>query len=59
MFIRQRIDRRKVDGSMHVPVVSDGLINVEGLAVDWLAENLYWTDEVRLLLYLIGHRCGY
>ncbi|XP_047739334.1 low-density lipoprotein receptor-related protein 1 [Hyalella azteca] len=49
---RQRIDRRKVDGSMHVPVVSDGLINVEGLAVDWLAENLYWTDEGRSCIFV-------
>ncbi|KAF2366806.1 Low-density lipoprotein (LDL) receptor class A repeat [Trinorchestia longiramus] len=49
---RQRIDRRKIDGSMHVPVVSDGLINVEGLAVDWLADNLYWTDEGRSCIFV-------
>uniref|UniRef100_A0A6A7FMH6 Prolow-density lipoprotein receptor-related protein 1-like n=4 Tax=Hirondellea gigas TaxID=1518452 RepID=A0A6A7FMH6_9CRUS len=49
---RKVIEKRKIDGSMHVPLVSDGIINVEGLAVDWLADNLYWTDEGRSCIFV-------
>lgn len=39
------IERQKVDGSLQ-QVVTTGIYNVEGLAVDWMGRNLYWTDEV-------------
>lgn len=39
------IERRKVDGSQREMVVKANIFNCKGLAVDWYARNLYWTDE--------------
>ncbi|XP_054274081.1 low-density lipoprotein receptor-related protein 1-like [Macrosteles quadrilineatus] len=39
------IDRQKMDGSKRETVVERGVSNCEGLAVDWMGRNLYWTDE--------------
>ena len=35
-----------------VTLVSDNLTTPDGLAVDWLADNLYWTDAGRNVLEL-------
>ncbi|KAL1455357.1 hypothetical protein WDU94_009457 [Cyamophila willieti] len=38
------IERRKMFGRGKEVVIDRGINNVEGLAVDWMANNLYWTD---------------
>ncbi|CAL4088832.1 unnamed protein product, partial [Meganyctiphanes norvegica] len=40
------IERQSIDGSIREPVVTTGVLNVEGLAVDWMGRNIYWTDEI-------------
>ncbi|XP_038606813.1 low-density lipoprotein receptor-related protein 1B [Tachyglossus aculeatus] len=42
------IGRQKVDGTQRETVLKDDLENVEGIAVDWIGNNLYWTND--------GHR---
>nr|XP_045618524.1 low-density lipoprotein receptor-related protein 1B-like isoform X1 [Procambarus clarkii] len=39
------IERQSLDGTKREPVVTSAVLNVEGLAVDWMARNIYWTDE--------------
>lgn len=38
------ISRAFMNGSQMEPVVEFGLAYPEGMAVDWLARNIYWTD---------------
>lgn len=33
-----------LNGTQMTTVVDSGIFSVEGLAVDWCAENLYWSD---------------
>ncbi|KAF4524352.1 hypothetical protein B566_EDAN007528 [Ephemera danica] len=42
---RYTIERQKVDGSLREKVLETGINNCEGVAVDWMGRNLYWTDE--------------
>ncbi|KAF5890990.1 low-density lipoprotein receptor-related protein 1B-like, partial [Clarias magur] len=42
------IGRQKLDGTGRETVIKDGVYRVEGMAVDWLGNNLYWTS--------FGHR---
>lgn len=39
------ISRAFINGSDVQKIVDSGLIRPEGIAVDWLAHNLYWTDS--------------
>ncbi|XP_047488646.1 low-density lipoprotein receptor-related protein 1-like [Penaeus chinensis] len=39
------IERQSLDGTKKESVVTSALLNVEGLAVDWMGRNIYWTDE--------------
>uniref|UniRef100_UPI00398F174B low-density lipoprotein receptor-related protein 1-like n=1 Tax=Pristiophorus japonicus TaxID=55135 RepID=UPI00398F174B len=39
------IGRQKIDGTERETILKSGLNNVEGVAVDWMANNLYWTDD--------------
>ncbi|XP_066928142.1 low-density lipoprotein receptor-related protein 1-like [Clytia hemisphaerica] len=41
---KDAIFRVKQDGSQLEPVVTKALDRPQGIAVDWIAENLYWTD---------------
>ncbi|XP_058238194.1 low-density lipoprotein receptor-related protein 1B-like isoform X2 [Hemibagrus wyckioides] len=42
------IGRQRLDGSGRETVVKDGVYHVEGMSVDWLGNNVYWTS--------FGHR---
>lgn len=37
--------RRKVSGGKKEVLLDQGIDNCEGLAVDWLSGNIYWSDE--------------
>lgn len=39
--------RVNLDGSNMETVISHGLKTTDGLAVDWVARNMYWTDTGR------------
>nr|XP_033800021.1 low-density lipoprotein receptor-related protein 1B [Geotrypetes seraphini] len=39
------IGRQKIDGTGRETILKDDLDNVEGIAVDWLGNNLYWTND--------------
>uniref|UniRef100_A0AAQ4PNY3 EGF-like domain-containing protein n=1 Tax=Gasterosteus aculeatus aculeatus TaxID=481459 RepID=A0AAQ4PNY3_GASAC len=39
------IGRQKIDGTERDTIVKEGIHTVEGIAVDWMANNLYWTDD--------------
>lgn len=40
----QRISRAFLNGSALEPIVQYGLTYPEGIAVDWVAKNIYWID---------------
>lgn len=40
------IERQSLNGRKKEQVVTSAVLNVEGLAVDWMGRNIYWTDEV-------------
>uniref|UniRef100_H3ARX9 EGF-like domain-containing protein n=4 Tax=Latimeria chalumnae TaxID=7897 RepID=H3ARX9_LATCH len=42
------IGRQKIDGTGRETILKDDIDNVEGIAVDWIGNNLYWTND--------GHR---
>ncbi|RXN00434.1 Low-density lipoprotein receptor-related protein 1B [Acipenser ruthenus] len=42
------IGRQKIDGTGRETILKDDLDNVEGISVDWIGNNLYWTND--------GHR---
>lgn len=39
--------RVNLDGSEMETVISQGLKTTDGLAVDWVSRNMYWTDTGR------------
>lgn len=39
------IGRQKIDGTERDTILKEGVHTVEGIAVDWMANNLYWTDD--------------
>ncbi|XP_061081754.1 low-density lipoprotein receptor-related protein 1B-like [Conger conger] len=39
------IGRQKIDGSGRETILKVDLDNVEGLSVDWVGNNLYWTND--------------
>ncbi|KAM4699918.1 prolow-density lipoprotein receptor-related protein 1 isoform 2-T2 [Discoglossus pictus] len=39
------IGRQKIDGNDRETILKEGIHNVEGIAVDWMGNNLYWTDD--------------
>ncbi|RXM28322.1 Low-density lipoprotein receptor-related protein 1B [Acipenser ruthenus] len=42
------IGRQKIDGTGRETILKDDLDNVEGISLDWIGNNLYWTND--------GHR---
>eukprot|EP00063_Salmo_salar_P032241 XP_014007076.1 PREDICTED: low-density lipoprotein receptor-related protein 1B-like [Salmo salar] len=48
----QTIKRSSINGTAIETVISGGIVNVRGLAVDWLSRNLYWisseSDETQI-----------
>ena len=44
-FSRYVIERQKIDGSERSVVLNKGINNCEGLAIDWMGRNIYWTDQ--------------
>ncbi|XP_064475155.1 prolow-density lipoprotein receptor-related protein 1-like [Ornithodoros turicata] len=42
------IEQRALDGSHRRVFLSRGLNNCEGMAIDWMGRNLFWTDEGHL-----------
>ncbi|KFM73279.1 Prolow-density lipoprotein receptor-related protein 1, partial [Stegodyphus mimosarum] len=49
---RYVIERQKIDGTQREVFLEKGLNNCEGLAIDWMGRNLYWTDEGLLAIYV-------
>ncbi|XP_038049226.1 prolow-density lipoprotein receptor-related protein 1-like [Patiria miniata] len=39
------IGRQKIDGTGAERLIEDRVSNCEGIAVDWISKNLYWTDD--------------
>ncbi|KAM9364417.1 LOW QUALITY PROTEIN: low-density lipoprotein receptor-related protein 1B-like [Pholidichthys leucotaenia] len=39
------IGRQKIDGNDRETILKDELDNVEGISVDWIGKNLYWTND--------------
>ena len=54
MFVRyllfNDLRRANFDGSRSEVIVSSNLETTDGLAVDWIGRNLYWTDTGRRTL---------
>ena len=42
--MRHTISRRTVSGT-EIETVIGGVLNCEGIAIDWYGDNIYWTDE--------------
>ena len=51
------IRRANLDGSDIETLIYEELTTVDGLAVDWVARNLYWTDTGRNVIE-ISHLDG-
>jgi Low-density lipoprotein receptor repeat class B len=47
---RFTIERRKLDGTKREVVISTGINNCEGLAIDWMGRNIYWTDDALMMI---------
>uniref|UniRef100_A0A671SCE3 Low density lipoprotein receptor-related protein 1Ba n=1 Tax=Sinocyclocheilus anshuiensis TaxID=1608454 RepID=A0A671SCE3_9TELE len=39
------IGRQKIDGTARETILKDELDNVEGISVDWIGNNLFWTND--------------
>jgi hypothetical protein len=40
-----KIERQKLYSSNKETIIDSGVNHVESLAVDYMADNIYWTDE--------------
>lgn len=43
-FLPQRISRAFMNGSSIEHIIEFGINNAEGMAIDWVAHNIYWAD---------------
>lgn len=46
------IRRASLDGSNQENIITTEVKNPDGIAVDWLARNLYWTDTGLSLIHI-------
>lgn len=46
-LFRLSIERQRIDGSTRSVLLDQGLDSCQGLAIDWMGRNIYWTDEGR------------
>lgn len=46
----QKIQRAKLDGTMQEDVITLEIQHPDGIAVDWVSRNMYWTDTGMILL---------
>ena len=52
---KDAIFRVKQDGSQLEPIVTTALYRPQGIAVDWISQNLYWTDAGTHLIEVNKH----
>ena len=53
------IGRINRDGTDRRVVINTGLRKPQGLAVDWVAGNMYWTDSGTDLIEVKPYRCSH
>lgn len=51
-LIRYVIERRSLNGTIRESVIDSDVTNCEGLAIDWMSRNIYWTDEGLARIYV-------
>ncbi|XP_074601049.1 nidogen-like [Brevipalpus obovatus] len=50
-MITKSLDRSSTNGSQSVELIG-GLESPEGVAIDWIARNMYWTDSLERKIYV-------
>lgn len=55
----QKIQRAKLDGSQQEDVITLEIQHPDGLAVDWVSRNLYWTDTGTDRIEVVRLNYGY
>lgn len=51
-LIRYVIERQSLNGTVRELVIDSDVSNCEGLAIDWMSRNIYWTDEGLSRIYV-------
>lgn len=51
-LIRYVIERQSLNGTVRELVIDTDVNNCEGLAIDWMSRNIYWTDEGLARIYV-------
>lgn len=51
-LIRYVIERQSLDGKKRELVIDTDVNSCEGLAIDWMGRNIYWTDEGLARIYV-------
>ena len=46
----ERLSKIKTDGTGYRTIVNTGLVDPQGLAIDWIAQNIYIVDSSRDLI---------
>lgn len=55
----QKIQRARLDGNEQEDVITLEIQHPDGLAVDWVSRNLYWTDTGTDRIEVIRLKYGY
>lgn len=48
LFKEHVIRRARPDGSGKMDIITTEIERPDGLAIDWLARNLYWTGKMQI-----------